>query len=121
MTRFAVGLFDRLFGEKVILEAEGPDGTPVTRLVTKKWLQKMEREGKARPLESVLVHVIDPVAGYYQTRWIVGQDVSPEIVARSHSDGHEDIYAMVVYRDGEPHFSVVSRALWEEARREIGV
>ncbi len=42
----SVSFWDAIFGEK--LEFELPDGT--TRRVTKKWLQKAEREGKAKAL-----------------------------------------------------------------------
>lgn len=44
----ALGVWDALFGEKVELEL--PDGSK--RRVTKKWLDKMVREGKARPVSS---------------------------------------------------------------------
>ena len=44
--RFAVGLFDHLFGEKVSLEVPTSDGQTRRRTVTRSWLEQMEQEKK---------------------------------------------------------------------------
>ena len=58
--RFSVGFFDWLFGEKVQIELPGGR----TRTVTQRWLEEMERQGKARNVsnEKVRVHLLRPVA-----------------------------------------------------------
>ncbi|KAA8748205.1 hypothetical protein [Paenibacillus sp. UASWS1643] len=46
MTRFSVGIFDRLFGKKTTLELTDSKGSVVERIVTEKWLETMKEQEK---------------------------------------------------------------------------
>lgn len=61
----SVGFWDSLFGERVTLEIPSPNGGIKKVEVTKKWLEKMEREGKMKPVSSpkVRVNILDPMKG----------------------------------------------------------
>ena len=49
--RFAVGLFDHLFGEKVSLEVPTSDGQTRRRTVTRRWLEQMKRKKKMQEVD----------------------------------------------------------------------
>jgi len=61
----SVGFWDALFGERVTLEIPSPNGNTKKVAVTKKWMEKMEREGKMKPVSSptVKVNILDPMGG----------------------------------------------------------
>jgi len=46
------GLWDALFGEKVTLEVPSDNGDSTKVVVTTKWIDKMEREGRIKKVES---------------------------------------------------------------------
>jgi hypothetical protein len=87
MTKFSVGLWDRLFGKQVELEVPSAHGETVRRHVTEKWLQSMESDGKisrvspderARRLVSVIqlgvtASAIDLADSDSTLRWVLNR------------------------------------------------
>lgn len=60
---FDVGLHDRLFGERITIEVPTKGGGTRSVSVTKRWLERMQSEGKMSSLATVTMHVADPVRG----------------------------------------------------------
>lgn len=56
----SLGFLDRLFGEKVTMEMQDPDGSTKTIVVTKKWLERMEAEGRIKTSEPSVGLASDP-------------------------------------------------------------
>jgi hypothetical protein len=117
---FAVGLSDALFGERVEVNLRAPDGSPIKRRVTTKWLEQMERQGRMSRIErdssQVRVHMLHPSSGYSVEVWTVGTDVDAETV-RQYQDEGGDIYAITAFKDGKPRVAVIRKDLWEEGRK----
>jgi hypothetical protein len=117
---FAVGLWDAIFGEKIEINLSAPDGSPINRKVTKKWLEQMEREGKMSRIErdssQVRVHMLHPSSGYSVEVWTVGTDVDAGTV-RQYQDEAGDIYAITAFKGGKPRVAVIRKDLWEEGRK----
>jgi hypothetical protein len=61
----SVGFWDALFGERVTLEIPLSNGGVKKVEVTKKWMEKMEREGKMKQVSfpTVKVNILDPMGG----------------------------------------------------------
>lgn len=118
--KFAVGLWDYLWGDKVTIEIAGPDNELIKRKVTKRWFEVMQREGKMRELENVVrVHMLHVLNGYNIQNWVIGQDIDAETVEKFRDSESDDIYAMTHYKDGEEQTQMLARNLWEKARREM--
>lgn len=116
--RFDVGLWDRLFGERVTLEVPTPDGRTIKRSVTKKWLEQMKAKRELRPIDAIRVHMLDPLKGYHVLDWIIGKDVPQESVEKFRDPGTDALYAMTWYEEGKAHIAVVRKDKWDDLRRD---
>ncbi len=116
---FSVGPWDALFGEKVEIHLRGPDGSPIKRTVTKKWLELMERQGSMTRIErepsEVRVHMLHPMHGYSVETWTIGVDVDAATV-QEFKDAGGDIYAITVFKEGQPRVAVIKKDIWERGR-----
>jgi hypothetical protein len=131
--RFAVDFWDWLFGEKVFLEL--PSGR--TRRVSKRWLEKMEKEGKARQIngEVIKVHILDPYAdlpsvlnlgsekiGHYRVEnWVVGEHIESEVVKKFKDPETGNLYVLFTVKEGfaEPRCMVLRKSVWETAKSKM--
>lgn len=114
---FDIGLWDRLFGERLIIEVPGQGGTRKVS-VTKKWLERMQGEGliSEDPAESVTAHVLEPGRGYYTEVWAIGEDIAADRAARFREAGTDAVYVVIAYKDGEKHKMIMTREIWNEAK-----
>lgn len=118
--RFSTGLFDYLFGEKVTVEAPGDGGQIIRRKVTRRWLNKMEQEGKARKVEDQVVRVHHLAThGYEVEHWVVGRDVSIADVKRFRDHVTQEMYAMSMFEDGEPKMYFLTKEKWQLAKAHL--
>ncbi len=118
--RFSTGLLDYLFGEKVTVEVPGDDGQVIRRRVTRKWLAKMEQDGKARRIEGDVVRVQHLATdGYQVEHWVVGRDVSADDVQRFRDPKTGEMYAMSMFEDGKPTTYLLSKDKWESAKSHL--
>jgi hypothetical protein len=139
----AVGLWDALFGERVTIELPLPTGGVKRVEVTKKWLERMEREGKIKPVSSstVKVNILDPMGGLCADQfddpadfldaiveprddhrveyWVVGEQVSEAQHEKFLHPETKELYALTTYEDGKPSTYLVLRPLWEQAREAM--
>jgi hypothetical protein len=117
---FSVGFMDNLFGEKIELELPDSNGKIIKRTVTKKWYEKMIRDGKFKKIEEevIRVHMLHPVDGYVILNWIVGEDISDEIVRKFINDDGE-IYALTVFKEGVPEVMVVRKDIFDQGYEQF--
>ena len=118
--RFAVGLLDYLFGEKVGLEVPTSDGQTRRRTVTRRWLEQMKREGKMQRVDGELVRVHHlGLHGYEVEHHVIGQDISPDMAQRFRDPQTQDMYAMSFMENGEAKTCFLKRDKWEAAKATL--
>ena len=119
-----MGLWQSLFGKKVVLHGRDEGGKPFDVTVPEERFDEWKREGHLKKVEMVEVHVQDPVRGDYIARWEVGKDISVETVEKFKDPATDSLYAVIVYEAGEPQTSLVQHAKWSEIKlaveREVG-
>jgi hypothetical protein len=113
--RTFLGLKDLLFGERATLTMATPRG-PVTRRVTRAWLEKMQAEGMADivPLDSAeyaLVHVLDAERGYSTLTWKIPDDVPADVAHRLRDDSGE-LFVVRASDAGVKRSFGMTRAAW---------
>jgi hypothetical protein len=118
--RFDVGLLDRLFVKRVTIQVPLPDGTTKMVNVTRRWLEKMERDGHASKLEGehVRIHVAG-VDGYYSKVMRIGHDIPRDAYARFFDPQTHAIYAMEFYEDGRRMTNLITRQQWELVKAKM--
>lgn len=136
----SVGIWDALFGERVTLEIPSPNGSIKKVAVTKKWVEKMEREEKMKRVSSptVKVNILDPMGGVRFDQfddpadfmdalgepkdehrieyWTIDEQVSQEQYEDFLDPKTKELYAITNYEDGKPATFLVRRTLWVQAR-----
>lgn len=118
--RFDVGLLDRLFGERVTIEVPMDDVSTREVRVTKRWLEKMQREGKAQRVDDTYVtaHIVGP-DGYQKTTLKIGEDIPREQYDKLLDRETNALYALTVYEDGVPTTNVIPKHLWDQAKAQM--
>lgn len=120
--KFHTGLLDAWFGEKTIWEVRQDDGTVRKVRVSKAWLKKMEAEGAMTvtkaPEKSLHLHIVGP-DGLEHSQLIVGKDIPHEQCKRLVDPETGALYALKVYREGVPSINVITRDIWEKAKRAM--
>lgn len=114
---FSTGLWDRFFGKKTTLEIPDQDGAIINRVVSIKWLSEMIRQGKITPVDNIiLTHILDPLAkdGYVAEHWTIGEDVSQDSVDKFINTKTKELYAMVVYKNGEGSTYLLKKEKFDE-------
>lgn len=138
-----IGLWDALFGERVRVEIPSPIGGIRTVEVTKKWLEKMEGEGKMKPISSdtVKVNILDATGGvsfdqfdepedflnalaqpkdpYRIEYWTIGKQVSKQDYEVYCDRETKELFALRKFENGKPCTHFVSRHLWELGRKAM--
>jgi hypothetical protein len=118
--RFSTRLFDAIFGKKMTIQVPQKDGTVRDVRVTKAWYEKMLADGKmsVAPKNTVHVHIIGPY-GLRRDSLVVGVDIPAERYERLVDPQTGSLYAIEVFEAGEPSMTIVPRAIWEEAKRQL--
>ena len=135
----SVGFWDAMFGERVTLEIPKPNGRVKKVKVTKKWMKKMECEGKVKqmPPTTVKVNILDPMGGLTFDQfddpaefmdalgelrdehcieyWSIGDQVSQEEYEKFLDPKTKELYAIRKYEDGNPSTFLFQKDLWEQA------
>ena len=123
--RFATGLLDWIFGERITIEL--PNGQK--RTVTKHWLAKMSQQGRAAPITTIQVHTIGRapefndmhafdswmLSGgntYQQETWEIGKDVTAEQAAEYRDTETGALYVSYQIVDSEWKGRFVTRELF---------
>ena len=117
--RFDVGLWDMLFGKKMVAELPGPGGSDDARRlrVSVKWFERMRREGKIAGAENaVFVYVTDP-KGDYSTTLTVGKELNQEQVDALMDPATQALYAVTADSEGKPRTVFVPKKMWDRVRR----
>ena len=141
-----VDWWDKQFGTWIELEALMPDGTIKKVPVTKKWLEKMQAEGKIEEVETsvgkrIKVHVLDLYSRAKATRvafeandyaaiektlgkdpyrveyWTVGKEISAVEYDRVRDPKSGDIFAIYDEVEGKGMGTFMPKESWEKARK----
>jgi hypothetical protein len=139
----SVGFWDALFGERVALELPSPNGGVKKVEVTKKWLERMQREGKMKQVSSppVKVNILDPMGGmsfeefddpadfldalgesrdeHRVEYWTIGEQVPQEQHDEFVDPDTKELYALTKYEDGKPSTYLIQKSMWEQAREAM--
>lgn len=96
-----MGIRDLLFGERVPVLI-GTGGRQRRRRITSRRLAALREKGKpVIRLDRVPVHVLDGLKGPLEREWVVGEDVSEDVVARMADPRTGALYAVVLYEGAE--------------------
>ena len=115
-----MGLWDRLFGggvEAVIIDDTGH--RKYKRLKPER-IEQLRSEGhRVLRLDRVPVQLLDAVQGASETEWVVGQDVTREVVENHADTDNGCLYAVRLYEGLEPRETkITNRAKWEELAQQ---
>lgn len=66
---------------------------------------------------SITAHILDPVTGYSKQTWIIGQNVTREVVENLAEDGN--IFVVIVYESGMPNQIICKRNLWNQTKAQF--
>jgi hypothetical protein len=120
--KFNTGLLDTLFGAKTTIEIRLDDGTLRSVRVSKAWLRRMEAEGKVTmtktPEHSVHLHIVGP-DGLEHGQLVVGKDIPEDQYKKLVDPETGALYALKVYENGVPCTTIISREMWENAKRAM--
>ena len=109
-----------MFGIGKKVEIEIPDGRGGTKRVkvSRKQFDHWVAEGKLKPVESFTAHISDPIHGTYTEIWTVGGTILQETYDRF-KDERGDVYAMVVYKAGNPEMSLLKKNVWDQLQIQL--
>ena len=130
-----------LFGGKVKMEIPLPNGGIKKLKVTKKWLKKMEIEGKIKQIsEKVKVNILDPIglpttggqkefinSFFFEPQnevwhieyWTLGTEISQEQYQNFIDSKTKELYAIRVYDNDKIRTRLISRSLWEQGYKAM--
>ena len=63
------------------------------------------------------VHFLDP-EGNRSEIWPIGDEGIPADVHEKYKDDKGELYAIVVYKNGEPETSIIEKEIWKEAEQQ---
>ncbi len=122
MNKFSVGIWDALFGKRVVMEIPNISGEIVRRSVTRKWLEMVQNKinsDSSGDEEIVKVHIIDGSQGYSVGYWIMGEDVGANYANRCKDNETGDLYVIHYFEDQEPKTKILTKEQWNIAHRKL--
>lgn len=72
------------------------------------------------PTNSVKVHVLDPIKGYYIDAWIINEDIAKDDVDNFVTPEGE-LFVIIAYENGEPQTLIAKKEAWEKQRDILGM
>jgi len=134
--RFSKGIWDWLFGKKIILNL----GDKGQHKVSKKWFDSMVNEKQIQPL--VKVNILDSMGGasleeskdmdelydklemaqnnLVRTElWTIDRDIPSEKVDKFRDKETGELYAIVGYENGKPKALLVSKEIWQKTKNQM--
>jgi len=134
--RFSKGIWDWLFGKKIILNLWDKG----QRKVSKKWFDSMVKEKQIQPM--VKVNILDPMGGasleeskdmdelydklemaeanLVRTElWTIDKDVPSKKVTEFEDKETGELYAVVAYEKGKPKTLLVNKELWQKTKNQM--
>ena len=114
-----MGLWDSLFGKKVVITTQDGNRKTISKSVPTKQLDQWEADDKVQRLPMVEVHMLDP-KGSHTTQWEVGKDVPQDVVAHAIDPESGCLYAMTYYEAGKGKMVVMTKAKWLAAKKAMG-
>jgi hypothetical protein len=116
-----MGLWKRLFGQRVEVVVVDAHGQRRHKRVTPERMEALRGQGYGVVrLDRVPVRLLDAVNGPSDTEWVVGRDVTRQVV-EDHADPETGVlYAVVFYEGLEPRETkITNRAKWEELAQQV--
>ena len=114
-----MGLWDSLFGKKVVVSFQDDRGETLKRTVTAKQLAQWEADGKVDRLATVKVHMLEP-SGTRTTVWEIGKDVPEEVAKQALDPETGCLYAMTYLEAGRAKTVVMTKAKWLLGKQAMG-
>jgi hypothetical protein len=117
-----MGLWNRLFGGGIEVVLLDEDGRRRYKRVSPRRLERLRQQGvRLVRLDRVPVHLLDAMNGPSETEWVVGRDVTRQVV-EDHADPETGaLYAVVFYEGMEPRETkITNRAKWQELSQQVG-
>jgi len=117
-----MGLWNRLFGGGIDVVVLDDQGHRKHKRVSPRRLERLRQQGRrVLRLDRVPVHLLDAVSGPSQTEWVVGRDVTREVVENHVDPETGALYAVVFYEGLEPRETkITTRAKWQELAQQVG-
>jgi len=122
MKRFSVGIWDTLFGKRVVMEIPNISGEIVRRSVTQKWLEMAQNKINTNSPgneEIVKVHIIDGRHGYRVGYWIMGEDVGSNYANHCKDSETGELYVIHYFEDQEPKIKMLTKEQWNMAHKKL--
>lgn len=66
---------------------------------------------------TVVAHILDPNSGYRQQKWLVGRQLSQEVVDRLGENG--EVFVVIAYEGGKPKSTVCKKAIWLQTKAQF--
>lgn len=120
--KFSLGIWDGIFGDKVVLEIPDKTGNIIKQTVTKKWLDKMESEGKIsmKHEPTICVHLLDPLkSGPTTDYWTIGKNIDQDMVDKFRDKATNAVYVIIAYQAGSPSTMIVTKKIWDDALKKF--
>ncbi|MFP4560644.1 MAG: hypothetical protein ACLFRB_04665 [Thiohalorhabdus sp.] len=116
-----MGIWESLRGERVEVELTDARGRKRRKRVRPERIPRLEEKGyRVRRLDRVKVHVLDAFQGPSETEWVVGRDVTRDVVERFADPETDALYAVVLYEGAEVRDTkITNRTKWEELRASM--
>src|SRR5687768_6370515 len=118
--KYSTGILDALFGKKTTIVVRRDDGTLRRLHVSVAWLTRMKEAGREIPIpaNAVHLHIVGP-RGLEHGQLVVGKDIPEDHYKKLVDPTTGALYALKVYEDGVPSTTVISKAMWDKARRAM--
>lgn len=107
------------FSNDVTVYARDGQGKEVETTVSAAEFAAWEARGAVSKLEEVVVHFLTP-DGYSERTWLIDRDIPAATAAKYRDPETGDLYAIVVYRSGEPETKIATKEAWEEVEAAMG-
>ena len=134
MERGYVGLWDRFFGKKNIINLPGESGEMISKVVTNRWLAEMDSRGTMKAKSHFVVHVIEAEPEessrssrtspqkpkYDQETWKVGPQLSREQVLHYLDPASGSLYATRrMGKENKKETVLLTRDKYEELKNNL--
>jgi hypothetical protein len=112
-----MGIFDKLFGEKVEITFTDENGIERSKKVLKSDLEQWERDGRISEMKAVRTN-ISGIRGRIE-EWTIGVHVEKEAVNDFLDESTGELYVVEAFEKGVPKQTLVHRDTWEKLQREL--